>query len=153
MGRRWWAMKCACIYSVGIWKWQGRSSGKNAGWTHSFFLIFDKENELTPNGRHRIFHLTFPGINLFILIYSFIPEMSGWGYWTIMMSVVHPIWFYNEDKERQFLDLKHHNGSISSICKAHVLLFEMFIWRPPVLMWKWGFLSVWFEMVMLLFCH
>jgi len=44
-----------------------------------------------------------------------------------MMFMVHPIWFYNEDKERQFLDQEHHNGPIYSISKAHVLLFEMFI--------------------------
>lgn len=52
-------------------------------------------------GKDGIFHLTFPVIHLFILIYSFIPGMSGI-YWTIMFFVVHPIWSTMRTKKDNF---------------------------------------------------
>lgn len=137
---------CVCVYSVGIWKWQGRSSGKKCRVCTSILFDFWQRKLINPKWEAWDLPFNIPknkSLHVIIFFYS----RNVW----MILDVVHPILFYNEDKERQFLDQKHHNSPISSTSKAHVLLFEMFIWHPPVLMWKCGFLSVWFEMVMLFF--
>lgn len=93
--RKWLAIKRACIYSVGIWKWQGRSLGIKCRVCTS--ILFDFWQRKLINPKWEAWDLPFnilknksPHVNIFF--YS----RNVW----MMLDVVHPILFYNEDKER-----------------------------------------------------